>query len=617
MDSIRTNFSELFAAFSSEDSVTILTAFFFTWLIGWLMRYFWDRWKFKALESSIEKSEQEKSHFKSQWEKLKEQHALQEADLKKANLELVEKRTTLESAEAEKRTLSSRLNATLVDLDKSREEFQENSSRMEDLNDQILGLRTKNAQLSTEMEQKATLAGQYSLSSDTTEINQKHEQEVADLVAENSLLKNSIQDLKAEIGAEGTTEATLRISSLEQENEELKNKIALGAATATAATAVAATSAGGESVDTSALENRIAELEAEKDKLEDSLAEITQLEDGNKALSTTVNDLMAENEQLKGQLDELPQYESGNDALNSSVQTLLSENEDLQTSADNLVQYEAGNEVLSATITDLIAKNEALEEQLANNANNQVEWAVTDDVIAETEMEEAEEMDVEEAKTKFRAAIGNQIARATADERDDLKQINGIGPFIEEKLNDLGIYTFEQISQLDGDMTETLTTAIEFFPGRIDRDDWVGQADRLFYTRGNAPQEMNTSSAKITTRRYATATEKIEVNEAEPIKFAASARSISTSKPDDLKKIEGIGPKIAQILNDAGIYTFSNLSQTPTDRLKNILAEAGNRYKMHDPQTWPNQAALAAAGEWEKLKELQDVLDGGRDVSKG
>lgn len=543
MESIKTNFSELLAAFSSEDSITILTAFFFTWLIGWLMRYIWDRRKIKRLEKRIEKVQQEKILMKGQLEQLKDKYALQEADLKKANLELAEKTSSLAASDAEKRTLNSRLNATLVDLDKSREEFQEASNRMEDLNDQILGLRTKNSQMSLELEQKGTTDEPYAISQDTAQYD--------NLMAENTLLKNSIEELKANMGTEGTAGATLRVTELESENETLKTQLA--------AISNANTSEG-------------------KEQLADYIAEIAQLE-------------------------------SGNEALNSSVHTLISENEELQTSAEQVAQYEAGNDVLQATIVQLIEENEALEQQLADSSDNQIEWAVGE---GEAGLEEEDALDVETAKAKLKAAIGDQIARASSEERDDLKLINGIGPFIEEKLNDLGIYTFEQISQLDEEMVPTLTTAIEFFPGRIDRDDWVGQADRLFYTKGNTPQEMTNTSNKILTRRYATATEKIETNG-----LAAVSRSTQSVKPDDLKKIEGIGPKIAGILNEAGIYTFANLSQTPVDRLKGILAEAGNRYKMHDPQSWPKQAKLAAAGEWEELKKLQDYLDGGRDVAKG
>ncbi len=81
---------------------------------------------------------------------------------------------------------------------------------------------------------------------------------------------------------------------------------------------------------------------------------------------------------------------------------------------------------------------------------------------------------------------------------------------------------------------------------------------------------------------------------------------------DDLKKIEGIGPKISEILTTAGIPTFSALASTAPEKIKEILAEAGNRYKMHDPTTWPQQAQLAADGKWDELKTLQDKLDGGK-----
>lgn len=84
-----------------------------------------------------------------------------------------------------------------------------------------------------------------------------------------------------------------------------------------------------------------------------------------------------------------------------------------------------------------------------------------------------------------------------------------------------------------------------------------------------------------------------------------------TSK-DDLKKIEGIGPKIAECLHTAGIDSFQTLSETPLETLKEILVQAGPRYKMHDPSTWATQAKLAQNGEWETLKTLQAELKGGK-----
>ncbi len=85
----------------------------------------------------------------------------------------------------------------------------------------------------------------------------------------------------------------------------------------------------------------------------------------------------------------------------------------------------------------------------------------------------------------------------------------------------------------------------------------------------------------------------------------------STEK-DDLKKVEGIGPKIEGLLNDAEILTFQNLADTDVEKLKDILKEAGSRYQMHDPGTWPEQAKLAAEGKWDELKKWQDELDGGK-----
>ena len=61
-------------------------------------------------------------------------------------------------------------------------------------------------------------------------------------------------------------------------------------------------------------------------------------------------------------------------------------------------------------------------------------------------------------------------------ERDDLTLIKGIGPFIEKRLNMIGIYTFRQISEFTPEIIEHVTQAIEFFPNRIVKDDWVGQA---------------------------------------------------------------------------------------------------------------------------------------------
>ena len=83
-------------------------------------------------------------------------------------------------------------------------------------------------------------------------------------------------------------------------------------------------------------------------------------------------------------------------------------------------------------------------------------------------------------------------------------------------------------------------------------------------------------------------------------------------KQDDLKAIEGIGPKISQLCHDAGITTWRALSETPVSRLQEILDAAGPRYKLADPGSWPRQAGLAADGKWDELQAYQDELNGGK-----
>lgn len=107
-----------------------------------------------------------------------------------------------------------------------------------------------------------------------------------------------------------------------------------------------------------------------------------------------------------------------------------------------------------------------------------------------------------------------------------------------------------------------------------------------------------------------------EAVEAEPAAEKKKAASKKEPKLNDLKIIEGVGPKIEQLLNEGGINTWEELAEAPIERLKEILDAAGSRYQIHDPSTWPAQARFAANGQWDDLKDYQDMLIGGRDVTE-
>jgi predicted flap endonuclease-1-like 5' DNA nuclease len=85
-----------------------------------------------------------------------------------------------------------------------------------------------------------------------------------------------------------------------------------------------------------------------------------------------------------------------------------------------------------------------------------------------------------------------------------------------------------------------------------------------------------------------------------------------SSAPDNLKLVEGIGPKIEEILNKNQVFSFAQLAATPVSRIKEMLIAEGNRFAMHDPATWPAQALLAANAEWENLKAYQTYLNSGK-----
>lgn len=85
----------------------------------------------------------------------------------------------------------------------------------------------------------------------------------------------------------------------------------------------------------------------------------------------------------------------------------------------------------------------------------------------------------------------------------------------------------------------------------------------------------------------------------------------TSTESDDLKKIEGIGPKIEGVLHDAGITTFTQLSRTSVEDLVRIVKTEG-KVRIAFPDSWPEQAELAAAGRWDELEQMQDQLTAGR-----
>lgn len=176
--------------------------------------------------------------------------------------------------------------------------------------------------------------------------------------------------------------------------------------------------------------------------------------------------------------------------------------------------------------------------------------------------------------------IPDMVNAEGAPSYDDLTKIKHIGPFLAKKLNEADIYRYEQIANWNAADVATYTELIGYLPGVIEQNNWVGQAAALAAAAEEDPEETGDSDAD--------------------------------RDPEDLKIIEGIGPKIETVLKQAGIDSLATLAATKADRLRVILEAAGSNFKSHNPENWPEQAALAADGLWEQLEKWQKKMKGGR-----
>jgi predicted flap endonuclease-1-like 5' DNA nuclease len=83
-------------------------------------------------------------------------------------------------------------------------------------------------------------------------------------------------------------------------------------------------------------------------------------------------------------------------------------------------------------------------------------------------------------------------------------------------------------------------------------------------------------------------------------------------KENDLTVVEGIGPKIQELFHNHDVKTWKSLSECSVDKCQSVLNSGGERYKIHNPGTWPEQSKMAYEGRWSDLLKWQDELDGGK-----
>ncbi|MDG1874772.1 MAG: DNA-directed RNA polymerase subunit beta' [Mariniblastus sp.] len=200
---------------------------------------------------------------------------------------------------------------------------------------------------------------------------------------------------------------------------------------------------------------------------------------------------------------------------------------------------------------------------------------------------------------------------------DDMTKIEGIGPAIAGHLNAAGINTFSQLASTTPERIQEILDAVGGY-GAHDPSTWPDQAQlasagewvHLKEWQDQLDGGREVGAEAVSPAPVDVAPAPIEVSPA-PVEVAPAPAPIESAPAEDLTLIEGIGPAIAGHLNAAGISNYAQLASTSPDQIRVILDNVGG-YGAHDPSTWPDQSQLAAAGEWDKLKEWQLQLDGGK-----
>jgi predicted flap endonuclease-1-like 5' DNA nuclease len=342
------------------------------------------------------------------------------------------------------------------------------------------------------------------------------------------------------------------------------------------------------------LNTRVHELEPLEGKFQAYVRESDSLKIKLARLLNKEKDLKAEVASLKQKLNEAPKAAPlsspapsvSSDELQQELTKLKKENTQLRTRF-------AAEEAQSLSLKEKIAKLEAKQAQAQAQAEAQAQAQAQAQKAAAEQKAKAKPAPKEAAppndKKEVLARIQqkaeklnfDRIGTASASEKDDLKVIKGIGPFIEEKLNALNIYTYKQIANFNEADEEQVNEAIEFFPGRVKRDAWVLQAKGLL---GDKKAAEEATLIRLSQR-------------AEELDFDTIGKATEADK-DDLKLIKGVGPFLEKKLNSLGIYTFKQIAKfTPAleEKVNEVIEFFPGRIKRDE---WVKQAqAFAKAKE--------------------
>lgn len=306
-----------------------------------------------------------------------------------------------------------------------------------------------------------------------------------------------------------------------------------------------------------------------------------------KTLQSDLALMSSSNEKIKSDLDE----------CKSSNKTLKSE---LDQNVNNVANLQKELDALKKTNEDLETKNKALLTDISTKDSEL--GKLTSSLAAATALaaKQSEAKEIEKPKAATRPSPFAKL------KEDNLQIIEGIGPKMESVLHDANINSWSKLGTLSSDEVRSILDSHGDKYKIIDPTTWPQQAklaadgkwEELIQLQkeldGGSENAIGLTDSKL---------EKL---------IQTSSSKYKKYKKEDLTIVEGIGPKISELLHNAGINNWNDLANSTADRIKEILDAAGSRFKLAEPRTWPQQAKLADEGKWNELEDLQDKLDGGK-----
>jgi predicted flap endonuclease-1-like 5' DNA nuclease len=201
---------------------------------------------------------------------------------------------------------------------------------------------------------------------------------------------------------------------------------------------------------------------------------------------------------------------------------------------------------------------------------------------------------------------------------NNLQIIEGVGPKVEALLQENGIHTWANLAGKSSDELKVILAGAGL--SMMNPDSWARQAqlaaDGDWDTLATLQHTLDAGRSNVGDGDNPAKIDKL-AEKASAARMASREASINYAAvfgSDNLQIIEGIGPKVAELLANNGVSSWADLASKSPDEIKPILEAAGSAYKMMDPTSWPQQAKLAAEGQWSALIEYQRFLDGGKET---